>query len=261
MLEDDDPEDLLRSIHDFTDQWIIEEEVALPVPTSYAHTQFHPMMTPREEEQMILRLANNFLSNGPHPFVGMTPFVGKGIYAIYYQGDFPAYSGIKSPGSTCPIYIGKATRQVGEVAISSRLMEHSSTLSLTNLGLENFTFRFICIQANWITFAEDNLIKMFHPTWNIYLRGFGEKAGDLQTSRDKSQQVASFDWVHPGRETKARQPRDDYKTMMKLRLGVTNSRRAYNKAMSKLASFRDSNVDPGAVTDVLDACPRGLAAE
>lgn len=39
----------------------------------------------------------------------LSPFKGAGIYAIYYEGDFPPYAPISRKTETeIPIYVGKA---------------------------------------------------------------------------------------------------------------------------------------------------------
>lgn len=139
-------------------------------------------------------------------------FVGAGIYAIYYSGDFPPYQPISrisiANKSKPPIYVGKAvpkgSRKGGLSANSakgstlySRIKKHSRTVSeARNLKIEDFHFRHLVVDDVWIPLGENILIENFQPIWNVLIDGFGNNAvGSGRTAQKKS----SWDTLHPGR--------------------------------------------------------------
>jgi len=101
-------------------------------------------------------------------------FYGSGVYAIYYNGDFPAYSGIS--GKEQPIYVGKAdptnpnAKTVAEQLdrLSRRLNDHRKTIAKASatLKLEDFEFRALVVQSGYESAAENYLIHLFRPIWN-----------------------------------------------------------------------------------------------
>ena len=140
------------------------------------------------------------------------PFIGAGVYAIYYLGSFPAYAVISERNSNgqfrSPIYIGKAVpagaRKGGlgiEVehgqALSKRLTEHAVSLQAAdNLDVADFYCRFLVVEDIWIPLAESMLIERFVPVWNRVLDGFGNH--DPGSGRH-SGKMPQWDCVHPGR--------------------------------------------------------------
>jgi len=138
-------------------------------------------------------------------------FVGAGIYAIYYLGDFPLYKSIsdrnRSGGPAQLIYIGKAVpagyrkgvgfdSDPGDV-LYRRLREHADTIRATsNLELEHFHCRYLVVDDIWIPLGEALLIDSFSPLWNKVLDGFGNH--DPGKGRYE-QQRSSWDEIHPGR--------------------------------------------------------------
>jgi hypothetical protein len=140
------------------------------------------------------------------------PFIGAGIYAIYYKGDFELYSDI-SEQNRCglyrwPIYVGKAVpagaRKGGfglganpGTVLSSRLKEHAASIAQAkNINQEDFECRYLVVDDIWIPLAESMLIEMFHPLWNRKIDGFGNH--DPGKGR-YNQQRSAWDTVHPGR--------------------------------------------------------------
>ena len=101
-------------------------------------------------------------------------FYGSGVYAIYYNGDFPAYSGIS--GKEQPIYVGKAdpanpsAKTVVDQMdrLSRRLNDHRKTIAKASatLKLEDFEFRALVVQSGYESAAENYLIHLFRPIWN-----------------------------------------------------------------------------------------------
>ncbi len=140
------------------------------------------------------------------------PFIGAGIYALYYTGAFPPYRKItaKNTGDKWdgPIYVGKAVpagarkggyglgESPGEV-LYRRLREHSESIDQTeNLSLSDFRCQYLIVDDIWIPLGESLLISMFSPLWNQLLDGFGNH--DPGAGR-YNQQQSSWDVIHPGR--------------------------------------------------------------
>jgi hypothetical protein len=138
-------------------------------------------------------------------------FVGAGIYAIYYVGDFPAYAPIAARNRDerleAPIYIGKAipagARRGGGLGVTSgpvlfrRLNEHAQSIAQAeNLHLADFLCRYLVVDDIWIPLGESLLIEKFAPVWNSLIEGFGNH--DPGRGRYNSQRPL-WDMVHPGR--------------------------------------------------------------
>ena len=141
------------------------------------------------------------------------PFIGAGVYAIYYRSSFPAYSKLASSGADgqemCPIYVGKAVppgaRKGGlgldvnhGTALYKRLAEHGESIVMAgNLDLSDFSCRFLVVDDIWIPLAESILIEWFKPVWNRIIDGFGNHTpGEGR----KGQQMSPWDCLHPGRK-------------------------------------------------------------
>ncbi len=153
------------------------------------------------------------------PAVAMTdlhPFLGAGIYALYYTGPFEAYQAMAAinqrQGPTVPIYVGKAipaggrkggstTPDVGNLkparSLHKRLTEHAESINATtNLSLNDFSCRYLVVDDIWIPLGESLLITHFSPLWNLLLDGFGNHdpgAGRYNGLAPK------WDVLHPGR--------------------------------------------------------------
>lgn len=142
------------------------------------------------------------------PLANVERFYGSGVYAIYYCGDFGAYSKISKREH--PIYVGKAdpadpaSKTVIEQGdrLSNRLNDHCRSIgkATTTLRLEDFEYRALVVQSGWQTSAEDYLIHLFKPIWNSEVGicyGFG-KHGDSPETRANLR--SPWDTLHPGRE-------------------------------------------------------------
>ena len=140
------------------------------------------------------------------------PFIGAGIYALYYTGDFQLYAEISKYNQDnryqWPIYIGKAVpagarkggfglgADPGQV-LYKRLSEHSSSIEFAeNISLIDFKCRFLVVDDIWIPLAESLLIEMFSPIWNKKIDGFGNH--DPGKGR-YNQQRSVWDTIHVGR--------------------------------------------------------------
>ncbi len=141
-------------------------------------------------------------------------FIGAGIYALYYIGDFAAYNmeseinKRKENPFTRPIYVGKAvpkgSRKGGfcldgspGTVLFSRLTQHAKSIKETsNLNLVDFRCRYLVVDDIWIPLAESLLIEMFSPIWNKVVDGFGIHTPGR---RRFQQQKSLWDVLHPGR--------------------------------------------------------------
>jgi len=150
------------------------------------------------------------------PVVDLPPpdrFIGAGIYAIYYAGDFAPYAPISSANAKGnfgkPIYVGKAVpagaRKGGfgldadpGTVLYNRLAEHAQSIkqASTNLNLADFKCRYLVVDDIWIPLGESLLIQMFTPIWNHVVDGFGNH--DPGGGR-YNQQRSPWDMIHPGR--------------------------------------------------------------
>ena len=141
-----------------------------------------------------------------------SPFIGAGIYAIYYLGSFSLYAELveKNRGEQYlwPIYVGKAVpagarkggfglgADPGQV-LYKRLAEHAASIEQAhNIDLADFRCRFLVVDDIWIPLAESLLIEMYLPLWNRKIDGFGNH--DPGKGR-YNQQKSAWDLIHPGR--------------------------------------------------------------
>ena len=140
------------------------------------------------------------------------PFIGAGIYAIYYVGDFSLYAEMvgknRNDQFQWPIYVGKAVpagarkggfglgADPGQV-LYKRLSEHASSIGQArNIDVADFRCRYLVVDDIWIPLAESLLIEMYLPLWNRKIDGFGNH--DPGKGRYK-QQRSLWDVIHPGR--------------------------------------------------------------
>lgn len=139
------------------------------------------------------------------------PFVGAGVYAIYYTGDFPAYRPIaecnRGGRFLAPIYVGKAvprgSRKGDRIdappgnALFRRLGDHVKSIEqATNLDITDFYCRFLPVDDIWIPLGESLMIARHAPPWNVVVDGFGNH--DPGEGRRKGVRPR-WDVLHPGR--------------------------------------------------------------
>jgi hypothetical protein len=143
----------------------------------------------------------------------LTSFVGAGIYAIYYRGNFDAYRRLSERNRDldpmAPIYVGKAIPAGGRKgapavegtrtrALHSRLREHAESIGATsNLRIDDFVCRYLVVDDIWIPLGESLLIAKFAPVWNTLIDGFGNH--DPGKGRYNGM-CPKWDVLHPGRE-------------------------------------------------------------
>lgn len=118
---------------------------------------FEPF-NPLDKRHLGASVANALLDSEVYP-LPPEPFIGAGVYALYYVGDFPAYEVLsevnRNDQYACPIYVGKAVpdgaRKGGQgdsvdpgTALFKRLTDHAKSVdAATNLRLEDFRCRFL----------------------------------------------------------------------------------------------------------------------
>jgi hypothetical protein len=166
---------------------------------------------PLDKRNLGESIADAMLETRPSP-LPPDPFIGAGVYALYYVGYFPAYAKLAGKNRDgkypCPIYIGKAVPsgarkgglglevEHGQV-LFKRLAEHADSIkSANNLELMDFCCRYLAVDDVWIPLAESMLIERFKPVWNRVLDGFGNH--DPGSGRH-SGKMPQWDCVHPGR--------------------------------------------------------------
>lgn len=169
---------------------------------------YNPLDKRRLGESVVQALLERAVLPLPPP-----AFKGAGIYALYYIGNFSAYSKMvnknKNEQWAAPIYIGKAVpsgarkggyglgEDPGDV-LYRRLREHAESIQQAeNLELRDFRCRYLVVDDIWIPLGESLLISMFTPLWNRILDGFGNH--DPGAGR-YNQQRSLWDVVHPGRQ-------------------------------------------------------------
>jgi len=166
---------------------------------------------PLDKRNLGESVADALLDTGAQP-LPPTPFIGAGVYAIYYTGSFFAYeqlARLNRNGDFCyPVYIGKAVpsgARKGGLGLDvehgqnlyKRLVEHAESIkSAKNLDIGDFYCRFIAVDDIWIPLAESILIERFKPVWNRVLDGFGNH--DPGKGRHQGM-MPQWDCLHPGR--------------------------------------------------------------
>lgn len=143
-------------------------------------------------------------------------FVGAGLYAIYYDGDFEPYADIATPNrelGEIPIYVGRArprgARQgvfeglgvtTPDPVLFDRLREHANSIRHVEpqgtLRIADFYCRYLVADDIWVPLGEALLIGHYRPLWNVVVDGFGNHPpGSGRTRQARS----PWDELHPGR--------------------------------------------------------------
>lgn len=175
---------------------------------------------PLDKRNLAESTANALLARPAGPLPPPEPFIGAGIYAIYYTGDFPGYRRIAEQNRQgrfeAPIYVGKAVPPgarkggygLGEApgrVLFNRLKEHAESIrQTTNLSLADFACRHLVTDEIWIPLAEALLIEKFKPVWNRLIDGFGIH----DPGKRRPQERSKWDTLHPGRPFAERLPRN-----------------------------------------------------
>ena len=156
-------------------------------------------------------IADAIFKREVYPLRNLSAFLGAGIYAIYYKGDFHLYAKLSEKNKNDfvqPIYVGKAIPEGGRKGsleidvppgeyLYKRLNEHKKSIeAVENLNIDDFYCRFLVVDDIWIPLGETLLIKKTRPLWNVVVDGFGNH--DPGSGR-YNQQISSWDTIHPGR--------------------------------------------------------------
>lgn len=171
-----------------------------------------PPFNPLNKTNLGESVAEALLQQLIGPLPPAESFIGAGVYAIYYEGDFALYKDIAEQNRNelyrWPIYVGKAVpagaRKGGYglgadpgLVLFKRLAEHAGSIDqVDNLRLKGFRCRYLVVDDIWIPLAESLLIEMFSPLWNCKIDGFGNH--DPGSGR-YNQQRSPWDVIHPGR--------------------------------------------------------------
>ncbi|WP_078311591.1 MULTISPECIES: Eco29kI family restriction endonuclease [unclassified Mycobacterium] len=147
----------------------------------------------------------------PESLDSVKRFVGAGIYAIYYSGEFELYqemSCLNKQNSRIPIYVGKAVPKGGRrglesadhsstKALADRIREHASSVrAARNIDIADFAVRWLIVEDIWIALGESAMLRRYKPVWNAVLDGFGNH--DPGSGRINGKRSA-WDTLHPGR--------------------------------------------------------------
>ncbi|HET9364055.1 MAG TPA: Eco29kI family restriction endonuclease [Candidatus Angelobacter sp.] len=167
---------------------------------------------PLDKRHLGESVAGALLDRSLGPLPPEKSFIGAGIYAIYYTGDFSPYRPLaemnRNKAGERPIYVGKAVppgaRKGGfglgtapGTALYSRLREHARSIQETSsLKLKDFYCRYLVADDIWIPLGESLLIEKFHPLWNVLIEGFGIHTPGAGR---KKQVCSKWDTLHPGR--------------------------------------------------------------
>lgn len=165
---------------------------------------------PLDKKNLGISVADAMLNQPISPLPPGDRFVGAGIYAIYYVGDFQPYAPIAERNREgrfeTPIYVGKAipagARRGGGLGVATgavlfgRLSQHAQSIEqVSNLDVSDFFCRYLVVDDIWIPLGESLLIEKFAPVWNSIVEGFGNH--DPGKGRYNSQKPL-WDMVHPG---------------------------------------------------------------
>ncbi len=167
---------------------------------------------PLDKKNLGVSVADELLAQELEP-LPPEPFIGAGIYAIYYKGNYQPYKKISlatnKSKTTVPIYVGKAVPEgarkggfgldadPGKV-LFKRLREHAASIEqVKNLKISDFLCAYLVVEDIWIPLGESLLISKFKPLWNFVVDGFGNHTpGEGRFKQERSK----WDVLHPGRE-------------------------------------------------------------
>jgi hypothetical protein len=191
----------------------VEEARAATDPIRMPRTTFDP-----SDPKIVGRMVSIALLAQPLvPLANVVPSYGSGVYAIYYRGPHPLYTGIS--GSETPIYVGKAdpenddasnSREQGD-KLTTRLLEHARTIAtaeayadklppfLAPIRLADFLCRRLVCATNSQLVAEKHLIHTFWPIWNSETKACWGMSKHGDAAKTRANKRSPWDVVHPGR--------------------------------------------------------------
>jgi len=172
------------------------------------------LYNPLDYDNLTINLVRELMLRAISPLPPAERFKGPGVYALFYDGSFPAYKSLRSPDATKPIYVGKAvpegarkgkrtTDDAVGMELFKRLREHAESIDRAeNLKLADFRCRYLPVVPLWITMAERFLIEHYRPVWNLCIEGFGLH----DPGGGRREGVGSWwDALHPGRSWAGKQ--------------------------------------------------------
>lgn len=146
------------------------------------------------------------MRRGPFQLPLRKSFAGPGVYALFYNGDFPSYEIVRSPDATNPIYVGKAVPRGARKGLAnaskgsslySRIKQHANSIQAApTLRIEDFFCRYLVVTPLWITMAERFLLEYYKPIWNVVIDGFGNHHPGKGRYEGE---ITWWDVLHPGR--------------------------------------------------------------
>lgn len=167
---------------------------------------------PLDKRNLGASVAEALLERRPAPLGQLSQFIGAGLYAIYYTGDFPVYLPLAERNRDgrfeWPIYVGEAMPQGGRKgteeldtpagpALFKRLTDHRKSVEAArNLSIDDFHCRYLVVEEIFVALGEALLISKFAPVWNKIIDGFGNHnpgKGRHAGMRPR------WDVLHPGR--------------------------------------------------------------
>lgn len=166
---------------------------------------------PLAMENLAHSIVTRMMETDPTPLDSTPRFLGAGIYAIYYSGQFPTYRDLTLTNVNklvAPIYVGKAVPAGGRRglnvathastrALADRIRQHANSVrAATNLDIVDFAARWIVVEDIWIPLGESALIREYRPVWNAIVDGFGNH--DPGKGRGAGLR-SRWDTLHPGR--------------------------------------------------------------
>ena len=164
----------------------------------------------------LVKDAVRFFNGTPvHTLPPPEPFLGTGIYALYYTGKNPLYlryAALNRLSYNHPIYVGKAVptgwrqARISDNSLNQsrelfgRLRQHSKNVGIgSGLSPKEFMCRFVIFEdagSDMIGTIEASLIKLNRPLWNTVVDGFGNHdpgAGRYEQAK------SDWDVIHEGR--------------------------------------------------------------
>lgn len=195
------------------------------------HAEYNPL----DYANLTKSCVEELMRRGPHKLPLTQPFAGPGVYALFYDGDFPLYQPVRSPDATDPIYVGKAVPAGARKGLAkpskgkslfNRIKQHTKSIEASaTLKAEDFSCRYLVVTPLWITMAERFLLEHYKPIWNVVLDGFGNH--DPGSGRHKGE-ITWWDALHPGRPwaVKLQQTRDAAAAEKRLREYFAGEREA-----------------------------------
>lgn len=177
--------------------------MARPLRPFAERERFDPLKPENIGAMLRSKLEGLDLQKFPHD-----PFLGAGLYALYYEGNFPVYERITD--CRTPIYVGKAEAGNSSYGfdpdynmpkLTDRIKKHSQSVkeveaSGGNISRSEFRVRALSLEDAWIVLGERALLQNYRPVlWNTIMNGFGSNEPGVARSNSRS----VWDTIHPGR--------------------------------------------------------------